>query len=68
MAIHLMASSKNGMSAHQLHRMLGVAYQTARFMEHRIREAMRDGILSPMGGDGGVVEIDEIYIGRVRSS
>ena len=29
-----------------------------------IREAMRDGALSPMGGDGGVVEIDETYIGR----
>jgi transposase-like protein len=64
MAIHLMASSKKGMSAHQLHRMLGVAYQTAWFMEHRIREAMRDGALSPMGGDGDVVEIDETYIGR----
>ncbi len=61
MAIHLMASSKKGMSAHQLHRMLGVAYQTAWFMEHRIREAMRDGALSPMGGGGGVVEIDETY-------
>jgi transposase-like protein len=64
MAIHLMASSKKGMSAHQLHRMLGVAYQTAWFMEHRIREAMRDGALSPMGGNGGIVEIDETYIGR----
>jgi transposase-like protein len=64
MAIHLMASSKKGMSAHQLHRMLGVAYQTAWFMEHRIREAMRDGVLSSMGGAGGVVEIDETYIGR----
>jgi transposase-like protein len=64
MAIHLMASSKKGMSAHQLHRMLGVAYQTAWFMEHRIREAMRDGVLSPMGGGGSVVEIDETYIGR----
>jgi transposase-like protein len=52
MAIHLMASSKKGMSAHQLHLMLGVAYQTAWFMEHRIREAMRDGALSPMGGGG----------------
>jgi transposase-like protein len=64
MAIHLMASSKKGMSAHQLHRMLGVAYQTAWFMEHRLREAMRDGVLSPMGGGGGVVEVDETYIGR----
>jgi transposase-like protein len=64
MAIHLMASSKKGVSAHQLHRMLGVAYQTAWFMEHRIREAMRPVDLSPMGGNGGVVEVDESYIGR----
>jgi transposase-like protein len=64
MAIHLMASSKKGVSAHQLHRMLGVAYQTAWFMEHRIREAMRDGALSPMGGEGSTVEIDETFIGR----
>ena len=47
------------MSAHQMHRMLGVTYQTAWFMEHRIREAMRDGALAPMGGAGGVVEVDE---------
>jgi transposase-like protein len=63
-AIHLLAAGKKGMSAHQLHRMIGVTYQTAWFMEHRIRKAMRDGALSPMGGDGGVVEIDETYIGR----
>jgi transposase-like protein len=63
-AIHLLASSKKGMSAHQLHRMIGVSYQTAWFMEHRIREAMRDGDLSPMGGSGETVEIDETYIGR----
>ena len=64
MAIHLLASSKKGMSAHQLHRMIGVSYQTAWFMEHRIREAMRDGALAPMGGGGSVVEVDETYIGR----
>ena len=63
-AIHLLASSKKGMSAHQLHRMIGVTYQTAWFMEHRIREAMRDGDLAPMGGGGSVVEVDETYIGR----
>ncbi len=63
-AIHLLASSKKGMSAHQMHRMLGVTYQTAWFMEHRIREAMRDGGLAPMGGAGGVVEVDETFIGR----
>ena len=64
MAIHLMASSKKGMSAHQMHRMLGVTYQTAWFMEHRIREAMRSGEFAPMGGDGTPVEADETFIGR----
>jgi transposase-like protein len=64
MAIHLMAASKKGVSAHQLHRLLGVAYQTAWFMEHRIREAMRVGNLAPMGGEGSIVEVDETYIGR----
>ncbi|MGA7383644.1 MAG: IS1595 family transposase [Methylocella sp.] len=64
LAIHLMASSKKGMSAHQLHRSLGVTYQTAWFVEHRIREAMRSGSLAPMGGTGGIVEADETFIGR----
>jgi transposase-like protein len=64
LAIHLMASSKKGMSAHQLHRSLGVSYQTAWFVEHRIREAMRSGHLAPMGGSGGTVEADETFIGR----
>src|SRR5277367_2535484 len=63
-AIHLLAAGKKGMSAHQLHRMIGVTYQTAWFMEHRIREAMRDGALSPIGGEGATVEIDETFIGR----
>ena len=42
LAMHLMGSSKKGISAHQLHRTLGVTYKTAWFMCHRIREAMRD--------------------------
>ena len=67
-AIHLMASSKNGFSAHQLHRSLGVTYQTAWFMEHRIREAMRSGEFSPMGGDGTPVEVDETFIGNPPST
>src|ERR1700730_8127745 len=68
LAIHLMASSKKGMSAQQLHRMLDVHYQTAWFMEHRIREAMRSGSLAPMGGAGGTVEADETFIGRKEGS
>ena len=65
-AFHLMASSKEGMSAHQLHRTLKVTYKTAWFLAHRIREAMRSGGLTPMGGSGKVIEADETYIGRIR--
>jgi transposase-like protein len=65
-AVHLMASSKKGVSAHQLHRILEITYKSAWFLAHRIREAMRDGALSPMGGAGKTVEIDETYIGRLK--
>ena len=64
LAMHLLGSSKKGVSSHQIHRSLGVTYKTAWFMTHRIREAMRSGGLAPMGGDGGIVEIDETFIGR----
>lgn len=64
-AFHLMASSKKGISAHQLHRSLDITYEAAWFMVHRIREAMRDGSLSPLGGEGKVVEADEIYHGKI---
>jgi transposase-like protein len=64
LAIHLLASSKKGISSHQLYRMLGVTYQTAWFMSHRIREAMRSGELAPMGGAGKIVEADETYFGK----
>jgi transposase-like protein len=63
-AAHLLASSKKGISSHQLHRTLKVTYKTAWFMSHRLREAMRSGDLSPMGGGGKVVEADETFIGR----
>lgn len=63
-AIYLMCASKKGISSNQLHRTLGVTLKTAWFMSHRIREAMRSGNLAPMGGNGGIVEIDETYIGR----
>jgi transposase-like protein len=65
-AFHLMCSSKKGISAHQLHRQMGVTYEAAWFMAHRIREAMRAGGLSPMGGGGGIVESDETFIGTVQ--
>jgi transposase-like protein len=62
-AMFLMASSKKGISANQLHRTLGVTLKTAWFMAHRIREAMRSGDLAPFGSDGGIVEADETFIG-----
>ncbi len=65
-AFHLMTSSKKGVSAHQLHRTLSIGYEAAWFMAHRIREAMRLGGLSPLGGGGKVVEADETFIGRLK--
>lgn len=60
-AFHMMTASKKGISAHQLHRMLGCTYKTSWFMCHRIREAMR---MEPEPGSmSGVVEADEAYIG-----
>lgn len=63
-AVHLMTSSKKGISAHQLHRTLKVTYKSAWFMAHRIREAMSDNVRGPMGGGGSVVEVDETYYGK----
>lgn len=64
LATHLMCASKKGISAHQLHRMLGVTYKTAWFMAHRIREGMRPGTDNgPLGGEGKTVEVDETYVG-----
>ena len=66
LAFHLMCSSKKGISAHQLHRTLGITYRSAWFMAHRIRECMRQGGLAPLGGGGKIVEADETYYGRVE--
>jgi len=67
-AFHLAASSKKGFSAHQLHRSLSCQYNTAWFIFHRIREAMRRGDLDlpPLGGEGEIVEADETYYGPVE--
>jgi transposase-like protein len=63
-AVYLLCCSKKGCSSHQLHRILGITYKSAWFLSHRIREAMREGSLAPMGGPGSIVEADETYIGR----
>lgn len=67
-AVHLMMSSKKGISSHQLSRILEVQYNSAWFLSHRIREAMRDGNLSAFGVGGGIVEVDETFIGRVKGA
>ena len=66
-AMYLIAGSKKGISSNQLHRILGVTLKTAWFMSHRIREAMRSGDLTPFGSDGGIVEVDETFIGHDRT-
>lgn len=64
-AAYLMASSKKGVSAHQMHRALEITYKSAWFMAHRLRDAMRSGALDSFGGEGMVVEADETYFGKV---
>jgi len=69
LAFHLMASSKKGISAHQLMRNLGLgSYRTAWFMAHRVREAMADRDPEPLGGKGKTVEVDETFIGKPDST
>jgi len=64
-AMYLMVSSKKGISSHQMARTLEVTVKTAWFLTHRIREAMCEDILPPMGGSGKTVEVDESFIGRM---
>jgi transposase-like protein len=65
-ALFLLTASKKGVSAHQVHRSLGISYKSSWFMMHRLREAMRSGGLLPsMGGSGKVVEADETYFGTI---
>jgi transposase-like protein len=64
MAAFLMCASKKGMSAHQMHRMLGISYKSTWFMLHRLREAMRPAKYpGPLGGKDEIVEVDETFIG-----
>ncbi|MCW5772760.1 MAG: IS1595 family transposase [Rhodospirillaceae bacterium] len=64
-AMALMSSSKKGISANQLHRILGVSLKSAWFMAHRIRKAMEgNGEPGPLGGEGKIIEADETYVGQ----
>ena len=66
LAAFLLCSSKKGISAHQMHRMLGITYKSAWFMMHRLREAMKIDAKAegPLGGEGQIVEADETYLGK----
>lgn len=66
-AIYLMTSSKKGISSHQLHRTLGITVKSAWFMSHRIRKAMSNDGNVNFGAAGGVVEVDETFIGNDRT-
>jgi transposase-like protein len=63
LATRLMAASKKGFSAHELHRCMDVSYEAAWLLFHRLREAAADPRPAPLGGENKVVEIDETYIG-----
>jgi len=62
-AIHLMCASKNGVSTRELQRLFQCSMKTAWHLTHRIREAMKDGGLEPLGGAGKIIEADTTYIG-----
>jgi transposase-like protein len=64
MAAHMLQSGKNGVSAHEIHRTIGVSYKTAWFMMHRLREAMNELNPAPMGGEGQTIQADETYYGN----
>jgi transposase-like protein len=64
MTIHLLCSSKKGVSAHQIHRMLGVTYRSAWFMVLRLRYAStQDPLAAQLTG---IIEVDESYVGGRR--
>lgn len=65
-AIFLIAASKKGISANQLHRTLGITLKSAWFLGHRIREAMRDDVGGLLGGGGAIVEADETFMSPKR--
>ena len=65
--MYLVCSSKKGISTRQIQRTIGGSMKTAWFLGHRIREAMAEGSVGPLGGAGGDVEADETYFGHDRN-
>jgi transposase-like protein len=68
LAFRLLNGGKKGISANELSRHLGITYKSAWFMAHRIREAMKDGNPSPLGGKGKTVEVDETFVGGKKGN
>jgi transposase-like protein len=62
MAMFIICSSKKSISAHQLHRMLGITYKSSWFMAHRIRFAMTPNHWAEPKLTG-TVEVDETFVG-----
>jgi transposase-like protein len=62
MALSLLCSSKNSVSANQIHRMIGVTYKTAWFMCHHLRFAMTPQPWAEAKLKG-TVEVDETFVG-----
>jgi transposase-like protein len=62
-AMALMAEAKKGISANQVSRHIGVSYKTAWYLCHRIRNAMSETSMPPLGGKGKIVEVDETFVG-----
>jgi transposase-like protein len=64
--IHLMLTSKKGMSARQIHRYMGFgSYKTAWYMCHRIRAALQDKEFKQLIG---IVEVDETFVGGLAKN
>jgi transposase-like protein len=61
-AVWMICNCKNGISSYELHRTIGVTQKSAWFMLHRLREAMKNGSIYKMGGEGSPVEVDETYV------
>jgi transposase-like protein len=64
LCVYLLCESKKGMSAHQLHRTLGISYKTAWYLCHRVRAAMKEVNPEPLDG---ILEMDETYIGGKKT-
>jgi transposase-like protein len=62
-AMWMVVNCKNGVSSYEVHRAIGVTQKSAWFMDHRIREALKNGTILKLGGSGAPVEVDETFIG-----